>query len=228
MTYEILRHKTRLQAMYWITENLFIFSLIIGTGAYSHYYSFMKYWGLYFIPLLLSSLKYFQFTIYAGLIKRKLHVLVVLLRNMRIKDCNERKNTNETVKVDLLNMHLEFIHIRRCLHLLWEANQLINDCFHWTLLFLIGNDFAVLVKNLYWIFFWLEKSTHIGWPSFLLSCQWSLMNISHFGIVCNVCYEANRNFRRISGLIHQINIRMTDRYLNPLVSDCVTKCWQQF
>lgn len=228
LTYEILHMKTRQQAVFWISENIFMFVFIITAGFINKYYKFMKLWLLYAVPLFVLTLKYFQFTIFVGLVTRKMHILIDLLRNMMLKESNQWKFTTQylirednkgfIVEPDKLNMHRDFVNIRRCLHLLWKTHMLINQCFHWSLLFLIGNDFVVLVKNLYWIFHWMVNSTNVLWSSLILSVQWTLLNIWHFVIVCSVCNGASSSMKELSALVHQLNMKMRDKRLANLVS----------
>lgn len=222
LSYDVFRQNIYRQAIYWVTESIYIFVIVFTTGPPS----LSRLWLLYCVPLFISGLKYFQYTVYVSLLRNRLHILLLTLRNMTIREDNQGKFVKEylIIKMDkayiaevyAIQAHQQIVYIRTCYHLLWETSVLINDCFHWTLIALIGNDFIVLVKNLYWLVYELRYDR--SWASLLLTGHWSILNILRFGIMTKLCHEANKNLRNISVEMFKMNINMVDNHLANLVS----------
>lgn len=113
LTYEILYQKTRQQAFFWITENVFILTFILICGSLDQHYSILKMWTLICIPLFIYTTKYFQFTIYVNLVKKKLNILAILLTNMMIKEYHQwkfsRNRKQIVMEMDKMKIYQELV-----------------------------------------------------------------------------------------------------------------------
>lgn len=145
-------------------------------------------------PVYTCTLFYAQWIVYLDMIKYNIESINVCLtkleeptRKYRLLQHQQAKSTITTKAISR-----KLIHLRNCYCKSWEASLLLNQCFLWSLLFGVTNEFALYITNLYWILHVLVNVPEEMWSSLVIFVLWIGINMSHFILISRVCDQISK------------------------------------
>ena len=149
----------------------------------------LQYWATYCVSWYLAT---------ASNIQTSFYVRSVLLR---FKLLNERiellslKSSRQAISYSLVNSKEgtainQLCAMRKLYHRLWEISNLINECFKWTLLVNIVNDFLSMVANFFWLFTWFADPIPEEALGIVPNIFLSVINVIHIVLIAHNCHFA--------------------------------------
>lgn len=104
------------------------------------------------LTFLLSEIRYFQIIVFISLLTTRLGILNRVLKSLRRNYKNGMKASGFSRKHHPLHMIERLSLIRDTYTELWEASNLINECFGWSFLLNTAYDFINITSNAYRMF----------------------------------------------------------------------------
>lgn len=218
------------------------FVTIVGVNlclAYTHT-SLLLYYAIYAISFSTASLTYFQIITWADLIRYRLHII-----NRVINDLNNEQNKimlqksesddivynihsdrktngvhNNDNSVDTIyeaNVFKQFSIICDLYDRLWIQTNLINERFKCSMILNIGNDFVLLVSNIYFFFDCLRyhPCTFATTVIFFMS---TILNIFHVAMLSRTCHHTSDEATLIAHGIHKNSMVINNKKFSSFVS----------
>lgn len=178
------RHKSRVSLRQHFSKALVlllaliavIFSADIGIYVRGNHQVRMNYLAIFFIPYVLTFIRYFQIIYFVHMIKTRFEFLIQILREVlqqrnttviettitfstqvsKLLSSEKASFKNSVAPIEeklaqLVDTHSVEI-LREVYNKLWQNSQLINTAFGFSLLMNLGYDFLALTTNGYWLF----------------------------------------------------------------------------
>ena len=136
----------------------------------------------------LTTVGYIQTTLYVRSVLVRFKVLNKRNELLRLEvgrpdtSCSMINQSMETETIEQLSV------IRKLYQNLWEVSHSINECFKWSLLVNIGNDFFRLAANLYWLFTWLANPVAADALGISPNLFWGISNVIHIVLIAHNCH----------------------------------------
>lgn len=200
------------------------------------------------LSLLTASLTYFQIFTWADLIWYRMRIVNRLLNDLKCNHNEQIENqemgktpqvsleSNELVKQmmyydqnnetdDAINdtyIFDQFCAIGDLYHRLWMQTNLLNQRFKFSMVLNIGNDFAYLVTQLYFIFMCLRKLDTCN--VFAADFSMCLLNLFHLAMISKAGQNLADEAAKVSRAIHRNKFIRSSEKLNSFVSPHSTNC----
>lgn len=163
--------------------------------------TFVSFWIARLFSFSVICLRYLQLIIFVYIVQSRLSLIN---RNLTKIDTIETFNESSAKLISIVG-HLEednrdmlkmknkkfnnfdeIAILRKLFGKLWDVSKLINDCFGWTLLSCVGNDFGTLTLNGYWMYLSYRKTKNVA-----IICSigfWSIPHIIWLLLIAGICY----------------------------------------
>lgn len=176
---------------------------IIGVSITTHLFDNSndeRFWAYYIGPLFIYSLNYHRIVLYVIEIRRRYQLLnrfierLCALQQTGIADQNSLQTFKNVSPVESLTVQFisesQLKYVRHTYQMLYEASEMINDLFLWSLPLCIGIDFHRLLVNVFYIFaVWLLQSY---WLLLIVAIAWGCLNIAHLIVLSHACHTTSR------------------------------------
>lgn len=208
------------------------FGVIVGVNLYlaSNHTSMFLYYSTYAIPFATASFAYFQIIAWADLIRYRLRItnrLISTINNecekMLHKKCGgiimlyKSHSIHGTVQA---NVFEQFRIICSLYDRLWTQTNLVNERFKFAMVLNIGNDFVLLVMNIYFTFECLR--CHPSAVDTVIICFLSaILNIFHLTMISRTCHHTSDEATLIAHAIHKNSMVINNKRFSSFVSEVV-------
>lgn len=208
--------------------------------------SLFLYYGIYAISFAIASFTYFQIITWADLIRYRLHIVnrvITKLNNEQNKimqqksddiflnksnglnsnrrtnglNNNGNSNNNNADTIYETNVFNQFGIICDLYDRLWIQTNLVNERFRCAMVLNIGNDFVLLVSNIYFFFDCLRyhpcstATTAIFFNS-------TILNIFHVAMLSRTCHHTSDEAILIAHGIHKNSMVINNKKFSSFVS----------
>lgn len=185
--------------IFWLVK-LFVLQVAVSTlySRLTQNIGMMILFFLYTVPLLVSSIRYFQIIHYIQLIGYRFESMKSHLEQM----CRTAKVWNTTNVISLSLGHFdiksinemskEIILLREIYNCLWEATSYVNFTFRWSLLLSIGSSFVIVVANYYRTLVWLLTPKAGDGDEVILFLAWSIYHTIYLVKLSSACYDVSQ------------------------------------
>lgn len=223
------------------------FSVIVGVNLFLAYKtSLFVYNAVYAISFATASLTYFQIITWADLIRFRLHIVNRVITNLNNEqnkimqqksdeiilnksnglhsnrrtnglNNNGNSNSNNADTIYEANVFNQFGVICDLYDRLWIQTNLVNDRFRCAMVLNIGNDFVLLVSNIYFFFDCLRyhlcpmNATVIFFMS-------TILNIFHVAMLSRTCHHTSDEAILIAHGIHKNSMVINNKKFSSFVS----------
>lgn len=219
----ILRHKLRIHVDYkkhQFHNNLMTtvwvfgcFACIVSVFVVQHVGLKNKteetFWLIYAIPFLMYSMNYHRMVSYVYEIRRRYQMLNCFLED--ICTAQQRRSLNDDLlangRIENLISKSQLIDFRNAYQILYEASNVVNDTFWWSLPLCIGIDFHLLLMNSYGVFAVLLLRGEVIILGVVVS--WGSMNIAHLLLLSHACHSASKEVCVVVGKTVQSVVHTT-------------------
>lgn len=119
------------------------------------------FWSISLIPYFICSLRYFQIICHIDLLKQRVNIFHKLLIEMKTPDGQiivHKRHANLLNHFKEKQDYEQLLILRDVYGKLWHLSNLINECFGWSILVNIGNDFVSVTSASYNLFYSLSIS----------------------------------------------------------------------
>lgn len=206
--YDKYQIRNNLITAIWIFGLLIcVFCVSITTYTFGDLYS-ERFWAFYVGPLFIYSLNCHRMVLYVFIIRRRYQLLnqfiekICMLQEKKVGNQNILQTFEQLSKINsppIEPMAVQLISesqlkdIRNIYQMLYEATEMINDLFLWSLPLCIGIDFHRLLVNAFYLFaVWLLQE---NWLVIILAISWGSLNIAHLIILSHACHTTSRAVR---------------------------------
>lgn len=207
--------------------------------------SLFIYYAIYAISYATASLTYFQIITWADLIRYRLHIVngvITKLNNEQNKmmlqksdeiilnksnglHSNRRtnglsSNGNNNNNVDTIyeaNVFHQFGIICDLYDRLWVQTNLVNDRFRCAMVLNIGNDFVLLVSNIYYFFDCLRYQP-CSMSTTVIFFVSTILNIFHVAMLSRTCHHTSDEAILIAHGIHKNSMVINNKKFSSFVS----------
>lgn len=195
--------KIRRNAIGWMTFWTIMIAVVMSLFLVEVFHDYESKWErfkwfLYFIPLFVSSFKYFQIIQYIKSLE-----LCFQIVNQKLEQIFSSKNRLSTESKSLMkknakpipmndSVHDEIVSLRRIYHILWKSTAQFNSAFRWCLLLLIGASFSIILVNYYRLLVWLITPDKKHVTEMVTYFVWSLSHTFYFIRLSSVCYNVSQ------------------------------------
>lgn len=144
--------------------------------------SFERFHIFYAMPFFIYSLQYQRMIVYVHLIRNRYTLL-----NQFLREFEENVKQN---KIDHLTSRDLLIELRNIYQKLYEASDLINKIFRWTLALCIAVDFYNCMGHIFYMFiiFLLNQP----WTDAIAPFIWLTCNLGHVLILSHACHSTTK------------------------------------
>lgn len=190
----------------WIIQSVILISFVLEDVMKSDISNWDKFmWFLLTIPIVISSVRYFQIIQYIQSIEFRFEMI-----NTRLCELDESTNRLDTgeklTKNDITHgdnsglivdrIYNEIVCLRQIYHILWQCTGQLNETFRWSLLLLIATSFFIIVVNYYRTLVWLlidgdKEETEI----IVLYFVWSGGHVFYFIKLSSTCHNVLQQVR---------------------------------
>lgn len=220
---------------------------IVGTNLFlaSTQTSLLPYYSIYAISFSTASFTYFQIITWADLIRYRLHIINRVINDLNneqnkimhqksdeIVNYNNNKSNgmhsdrringvnNDNNSVDTIyeaNVFKQFGIICDLYDRLWIQTNLINERFKCSMILNIGNDFVLLVSNIYFFFDCLRyHPCSIATTAIFFNS--TILNIFHVAMLSRTCHHTSDEAILIAHGIHKNSMVINNKKFSSFVS----------
>ncbi|KAH8420338.1 hypothetical protein KR009_009457 [Drosophila setifemur] len=223
-----MRSRTSRQAMWTLTGYAFSQGLILVAKLMGPGNSFPLYWVCYLLPLLVSGLRYFQIFTTVQIVRQRLDVLLLALRHLQLQQKPRKGGEENQCGMELereLEMELEqaamqrLVGVRVAYQRIWALVALLNRCFGFSMLFLVGNDFLAITSNCYWMFLNFRQSAASPFDilQIVASAVWSAPHLGNVLVLSLLCDRTAQCATCLALSLHQVGVDLRNESHNALV-----------
>lgn len=141
-----------------------------------------RFHTLYAMAFFIYSLQYQRMIVYLCLIRHRYALLNQFLL--------EFQENAKQIRIDDLTSKEVLIELRNIYQELYEASDLINTIFRWSLPLCIGIDFYNCMGHIFYIFF--ICFFHEPWTAAIVPFIWLTCNLSHLLISAHACHSTTK------------------------------------
>lgn len=220
-----------------VSVNLFL--------AYTHS-SLFFYYAIYAISFTTASFTYFQIIIWADLIRYRLHIVNRVINDLNNEQNkimhqksdeiilnksngvhsnrktnglnNNNVNNNNVDTIYEANVFNQFGIICDLYDRLWVQTNLINERFKCAMVLNIGNDFVLLVSNIYYFFDCLRYHPCPMATTFIFFLS-TILNIFHVAMLSRTCHHTSDEAILIAHGIHKNSMVINNKKFSSFVSN---------
>lgn len=227
-----LKRSTIKRLIIWVC----VFGTIVGLNLFLAriHTSHLLYYSIYAISFSTASFTYFQIITWADLIRYRLHII-----NRVINDLNNEQNNNKSngmhsdskainngvnndnsVANTTHESHVfkQFGIICDLYDRLWIQTNLINERFKCSMILNIGNDFVLLVSNIYFFFDCLRYQP-CSFSMTIIFFMSTILNIFHVAMLSRTCHHTSDEATLIAHGIHKNSLVINNKKFSSFVSN---------
>lgn len=199
--YKKYQFRNNLITAIWICGLLFCLTSILITMHELGKATDVRFWSFYIGPLIVYSMNYHRMVMYVFVIRRRYQFLnqfiekiCMLQEKSMLKKPFDQLSKKEVFLNDSLAVQLisesQIKDIRNIYHLLYEATEIVNELFLWSLPLGIAIDFHRLLVNVFFIFaVWLLNS---NWIVLIIAISWGCLNAAHIIMLSHACHTTSK------------------------------------
>lgn len=181
----------------WLIQNSILLTLILVEVFHDYENTWERIkWILFTIPLLFSSIKYYQIIQYIKLIGFYFHIINIKLELAHSVEnrlhIGQKVATNNFFKPSNHVVYDEIVSLRRIYHNLWKCTAQLNLAFRWSLLLLTGASFIIIVVNYYRTMLWIMTPDKKVNEEMLTYFVLSVSHTFYFIKLSGVCYYVSQ------------------------------------
>lgn len=164
----------------------------------------IMYWALLLVPSLMATMRYFQMITYVNLTKIRFQVINKLVKSFYSLDPINSKKGNvvdknllhtmskisddRSAEVEKYVIFKNLIELRQVYILLYDATEMINELFRWSVPINIAKDFIDTLTCVYWTFLWILKPSMPTMHMTVASIAIIVIHMFHIMSVSNECH----------------------------------------
>lgn len=201
--------------------------------------SLLLYYSMHTISFTTASFTYFQIITWTDLIRYRLRIINRLINNINneyhkilhqkyeeiiVYKSNgkhfDRKANGVRSTVDSIyesKIFDQFGIICDVYDRLWTQTRLVNERFKYSMVFNIGNDFVLLVSNIYFTFECLRHHP-CSFATVFIGFLSTILNIFHISMLCRTCHHTAHEAKLIAHGIHKNSMVISNKRFNSFVS----------
>lgn len=198
---ELNYKKLRRNSFIWMTISciqntiLMVLFMVDVFREYENIWERIK-WIMYTLPLLVSSIKYFQISSYIKLIGLYFQIINMKLEKIHSAEnrlhVEQKMKTKNSTKSSTETVYDEIVSLRRIYHVLWKSTTQLNVTFRWSLLLLTGGSFIIIVVNYYRTLVWIITTNQNANEDILMYTFLSVCHTFYFVDLSGVCYYVSQ------------------------------------
>ncbi|KAG5678830.1 hypothetical protein PVAND_008464 [Polypedilum vanderplanki] len=215
---------------------IYKYTLIFITLAFIHVASivsvtinklFFNYYVLLILPVAIIRFRCIQNMFYVDLIKSKLHLMNTKLSDIINRNDDKmafilfadklQKRDKKRIENGTLSFYDQIMTLKQIYGKIFDVCNLINDCFGWSLLFIVTQFFIEFTSNGYWLFLALEKVLE---DSIATQSVCSMLPITILlTTMAYSCFQCSAKAQQTGVLIHKIERDINNDLQNALIRE---------
>lgn len=165
------------------------------------------YWTFCLIPSYIVTLRYFQMTTYVNVTRVRFEIINKMIKSYyvleptnKMKETLNKKIDEQSTEVEKYLIFKNLIHLRQTYIFLYDATEIVNDLFRWSVPLMVAKDFIDLLICVYWSFLWILYPSLISLHLTVVAMAVIAMHVFHIVSISNDCHYTVEEVR--IGLAH--------------------------